>query len=71
MHKNDRAAEEGAIKAYNEDIKFAAEVKDNGTKDLIQSILGNEEAHIDKLEEYLDQIGQMVFKYTFLHINNR
>ncbi len=59
MHKNDRNAEENAIKAYNEDIKFAAEIRDNGTKDLIQSILDEEEAHIDKLEEYLDQIGQM------------
>jgi bacterioferritin len=59
MHKNDRKSEEDAIKAYNEDIKFAAEIKDNGTKDLIESILGDEEAHIDRLENYLDQIDQM------------
>ncbi len=59
MHKNDRIAEEGAIKAYNEDVKFASDVKDNGTKDLLQSILDDEEAHIDKIEEYLDQIEQM------------
>jgi bacterioferritin len=59
MHKNDREAEEDAIKAYNEDIKFAAEIKDNGTKDLLQSILDDEEKHIDRLEEYLDQIEQM------------
>ncbi len=59
MHKNDRIAEEGAIRSYNDDIKYAAEVQDNGTKDLLQSILDEEEAHIDKLEEYLDQIEQM------------
>ena len=68
MHKNDRESEEVAIKAYNEDIKFAAEIKDNGTKDLLQSILDDEERHIDKLEEYLDQIEQMglpVYLSTF------
>ena len=59
MHKNDRKSEEDAIKAYNEDIKFASEIKDNGTKDLIQSILDDEEGHIDRLEGYLDQIEQM------------
>ncbi|MGC8554819.1 MAG: bacterioferritin [Candidatus Acidulodesulfobacterium sp.] len=68
MHKNDREAEEDAIKAYNEDIKFAAEIKDNGTKDLLQSILDDEEKHIDRLEVYLDQIEQMglpVYLSTF------
>ena len=68
MHKNDRESEEVAIKAYNEDIKFAAEIKDNGTKDLLQSILDDEEQHIDRLEEYLDQIEQMglpVYLSTF------
>ena len=68
MHKNDREAEEDAIRAYNEDIKFAAEIKDNGTKDLFQSILDDEEKHIDRLEIYIDQIEQMglpVYLSTF------
>lgn len=59
MHKNDSKAEESAIKGYNGDIEFAAKIKDNGTKDLLQSILDDEEAHIDKIEEYLEQINQM------------
>jgi bacterioferritin len=56
---NDRSAEEGAIKAYNEAIKLAAEVGDNATKEMLDHILLDEDAHIDKLEELLDQIEQM------------
>jgi bacterioferritin len=56
---NDRSAEEGAIKAYNEAIKLAAEVGDNATKEILDHILLDEDAHIDKLEELLDQIEQM------------
>lgn len=56
---NDKAAEEGAIKAYNEAIKLAAEVGDNATKEMLEHILLDEDAHIDKLEELLDQIDQM------------
>ncbi len=59
MHKNDGKSEEGAVQSYNEDIQFAAEIKDNGTKDLLQSILKDEEAHLDKLDEYLEHIEQM------------
>lgn len=59
MHKNDGIFEEGAVKSYNDDIKFAAEIKDNGTKDMLQSILEDEEEHLNKLDEYLGQIEQM------------
>jgi bacterioferritin len=57
--KNDRIAEEQAIKDYNDDIKLAAELGDNGTKELLQSILEDEEEHIDSIEIQLDQIKQM------------
>ncbi len=59
MHENDRAAEDGAIKGYNESIKLAVEVKDNGTRELLESILKEEEDHIDWIEAQLDQIKQM------------
>ncbi len=59
MHKNDSKSEEGAVESYNDDIKFAAEIKDNGTKTLLQSILKDEEEHLDKIDEYLGQIEQM------------
>ncbi len=59
MHENDRAAEESAIQGYNESIRLAAEVGDNGTRELLEAILKDEEDHIDNLEAQLDQIGQM------------
>ena len=59
QHKNDWAAEEGAVKAYNEDIRLATKVGDNGTRELLEAILKDEEAHIDWLEAQLDQIAQM------------
>ena len=59
QHKNDREAEEMAIKAYNDAIKLAVEVGDNGTRDLLEEILEDEEEHIDWIESQLDQIEQM------------
>ena len=57
--KNDWAAEEGAVKAYNEGVRLAAEIGDNGTRELLESILTDEEDHIDWIEAQLDQIKQM------------
>ncbi|HKL24901.1 MAG TPA: bacterioferritin [Desulfuromonadales bacterium] len=59
MHQKDWNAEEDAINKYNETIRLAAEVGDNGTKTLLESILKDEEQHIDWLEEQQDQIEQM------------
>src|SRR5512142_2065248 len=59
MHENDRGAEESAIEGYNESIKLAVEVGDNGTRELLESIRKDEEDHIDWIEAQLDQIKQM------------
>jgi bacterioferritin len=59
MHDNDRIAEEGAIHGYNDSIRLAVEVGDNGTRELLEAILKDEEDHIDNLEAQLDQISQM------------
>lgn len=55
----DWTAEEGAIKAYNDAIRLAVEMGDNGTREMLESILRDEEEHIDWLEAQLDQIKQM------------
>lgn len=57
--KNDWNAEDGAVKSYNDGIRLAVEVGDNGSRALFESILGDEEIHIDWLEEQEDQIKQM------------
>ncbi len=57
--KNDRLAEESAIREYNQAIIVATEVKDSGTKDFLQSILNEEEEHIDSIETQLELIQQM------------
>ncbi len=59
MHQNDHEAEVGAIKGYNDSIRLAVEVGDNGTSELLKAILKDEEAHIDLIEAQLDQIKQM------------
>lgn len=59
MHKNDMDAEDSAIKGYNESIRLAVEVGDNGTKTILEQILKDEEEHIDWLEVQQDQIEQM------------
>ena len=59
MHEYDHGAEEVAIRGYNETIRLAVEVGDNGTRELLQSILKEEEDHIDWIEAQLDQIKQM------------
>lgn len=57
--KNDWEAERGAIQAYNDAIRLAAEAGDYGTFEMLKSILKDEEAHIDWIEAQLDQIKQL------------
>ncbi len=56
---NDHSAEEGAIKAYNDAIVLAGEVRDFATRDLLQKILNDEDAHMDGIEGLQNQIDQM------------
>lgn len=57
--ENDHAAEDGAIKAYNEAIRLAGEVNDFATREMLEEILKDEDQHIDEIEELQDQITQM------------
>lgn len=58
MHQNDHAAEKGAIDGYNAAIGVAVAAGDNGTRELLTSILKDEEEHIDWIEGQTDQIEQ-------------
>lgn len=63
MLENDRKLEQGGIDGYNAAIKVMVEEKDNGTKQLLETILEQEEAHIDYFEEQQGQIEQMGLPY--------
>jgi bacterioferritin len=56
---SDHALEAGAIQAYNQAIKLAGEVNDFATREILEHILQEEDAHIDRIEELQDQIGHM------------
>jgi bacterioferritin len=56
---NDHTAEDGAITSYNDAIVLAGDVKDFATRDLLQAILNDEDAHMNGIEELQGQIEQM------------
>lgn len=57
--KNDLAGEASAVNSYNAGVLLCVDAKDNGTRDLLEGILKDEEGHVDWLEAQLDQIAQM------------
>ncbi len=59
MYGSDHVAEDGAVKSYNAGIVVCGEAKDYATSDILQSILNDEDAHIDLIEAVQDEIGQM------------
>ena len=65
--ENDHQAELEAIKLYNEAVALTTKLADNGTKVLVESILTDEEDHIDWIEEQLDQIEQMSLQVWLNH----
>jgi bacterioferritin len=48
-----------AVKLYNEGLKLSREVGDNGSADLFQDLLNDEEAHVDYLEAQLSLIKEL------------
>jgi len=52
----DQSTEIAAIAAYNDAILKAVEAKDDGTRAILESILGDEEDHLNDLEARLAQI---------------
>lgn len=56
---NDLAAEMTAIHDYNAGIKLCVEVGDNATKEILEGILKDEDAHVDQIEEQQDRVAKM------------
>jgi bacterioferritin len=57
--KKDLGAELDAVQRYNEGIRQAGDVADNGTRHMLEEILEDEEDHVDWIEAQLNQIEQM------------
>jgi bacterioferritin len=60
--ENDHTAEKDAIDLYNKAVALTSEMADNGSKILVESILTEEEDHIDWIEEQLGLIEQMGYQ---------
>jgi bacterioferritin (cytochrome b1) len=59
MINNDDKDELDAVRSYNEAIKLARAVDDQGTVDLLSKILKMEEGHVDWADIQRAQIEQM------------
>ena len=59
MFNNDHDAEADAIKNYNAGILVCGEAKDFATREILEHILNEEDAHIDGIEAVIDEISQM------------
>lgn len=57
--KNDKMAEQSAVQSYNNAINLAVSSHDDGTAELLRSILHDEEEHLDWLETQVEQIKQV------------
>ncbi len=59
MLNNNLAIELDAAQSYNNGIAVCMKAADNGSRELLKSILMDEEKHIDWLEAQLDQVKQI------------
>jgi bacterioferritin len=57
--ENDLALEKGAVADYNAGIATCRKAGDNASADLLETILKDEEGHVDFLETQLSLIEQM------------
>jgi bacterioferritin len=62
MIQSDLDLELAAVKMYNEAIRVAVEHKDNGSRDLFQILLDDEEDHVDWLEAQTHQIKELGYE---------
>lgn len=62
MFQNDLELEYQAVPRLNKAINAAVEAGDNGSRDLFESILKDEEHHIDFLEAQLHMIQEMGYE---------
>lgn len=57
--QNDLALEMGGVRHYNQAIELCVQLKDNGTRELLDGILVESEEHVDWLETQLGLIDSV------------
>lgn len=68
--QNDLEVEYTAVKRLNRGIALCVQIGDNGSRDLLESILTDEEEHIDWLEAQLHAISEMgIENYLAQHLH--
>ena len=59
MFTSDHGLEASAINNYNAAIALAGDIKDFATREILESILNEEDGHIDEIEAIQDRITQI------------
>ena len=67
MIENDLALELGAVKMYNEAVALAAKEGDNGSRELLEKLVKDEEEHVDFLEAQTHQIKELGYERYLAH----
>jgi bacterioferritin len=62
MIESDLALEVAAVKEYNDAVAVAREEGDNGSRELFEILLKDEEEHVDFLEAQMQQIKDMGYE---------
>jgi bacterioferritin len=62
MIENDLALELGAVKMYNDAASIALREGDNGSRELLEKLVQDEEEHVDFLEAQLHQIDELGYE---------
>jgi bacterioferritin len=62
MIENDLALEVAAVKQYNDAVALATKEGDNGSRDLLVTLLKDEEDHVDFLEAQVHQIKELGYE---------
>jgi bacterioferritin len=62
MIENDLALELGAVKMYNEAVALAVKEGDNGSRELLERLVKDEEEHVDFLEAQTHQIKELGYE---------
>lgn len=70
--ENDMQLELNAVEMYNKAVAIAREEGDNGSRELLEKLVMDEEEHVDYLETQLHQIQEMGYeRYLIMQVGEK